>query len=126
MMSKPEASGVRKLINSTRYSFQGFRSAWCNEEAFRLECVLFLILSPIAFFIGESLAHTLLLLLSLALVILAEVINTALESVVDRIGEERHPLAGQAKDLGSAAVFVTLSIVAMVWLPSLWRFANRS
>ena len=125
MMSKPEASGLRKLINSTRYSFQGFKSAWRYEEAFRLECVLFLLLAPLACFIAESLTHCLLLLLSLSLVILAEVINTALESVVDRIGAERHPLAGQAKDLGSAAVFVTLSIVAMVWLPSLWQFAHR-
>ena len=125
MMSKPVASGLRKLVNSTRYSFRGFKSAWRYEEAFRLECFLFLLLAPLACFIAESLPHCLLLLLSLSLVILAEVINTALESVVDRIGAEHHPLAGQAKDLGSAAVFVTLSIVAMVWLPSLWQFAHR-
>lgn len=122
MMSKPQASGLRKLLNSTRYSFQGFASAWRNEEAFRLECGLFVLLAPLALLIGENLTHTLLLLLSLSLVILAEVINTALESVVDRISQDHHPLAGQAKDLGSAAVFVTLSIVAMVWLPSLWRY----
>ena len=121
-MSKPQASGLRKLVNSTRYSFQGFAAAWRNEEAFRLECVLFILLTPLALLVGEGLTHKLLLLLSLALVLLAEVINTALESVVDRVGEEHHPLAGQAKDLGSAAVFVTLSIVAMVWLPSLWLF----
>ena len=121
-MTKPQASGLRKLVNSTRYSFQGIVAAWRNEEAFRLECVLFVLLAPLALLVGENLTHKLLLLLSLALVLLAELINTALESVVDRVGEEHHPLAGQAKDLGSAAVFVTLSIVAMVWLPSLWIF----
>ena len=78
-MTKPQASGLRKLVNSTRYSFQGIVAAWRNEEAFRLECVLFVLLAPLALLVGENLTHKLLLLLSLALVLLAELINTALE-----------------------------------------------
>lgn len=121
-MSKPDASGIRKLVNSTRYSWQGFKSAWLHEEAFRIECLLAAIMAPSALVIGQNLTHTLLLLVCLALVLLAEVINTALESVVDRISTGPHPLEGQAKDLGSAAVFVTLMITLVVWVPSLWQF----
>jgi len=122
MMTKPGGTGIRKLINSTRYSWWGVRSAWKNEEAFRLECCLAAVMIPLSFVIGENLTHSLLMMISVTLVILAEIINTALESVVDRISSEQHPLAGQAKDLGSAAVFLSLLVAATVWLLSLWQF----
>lgn len=122
MMTKPGGTGARKLLDSTRYSWWGVRSAWKNEEAFRLECCLALVMIPLSFFIGENLTHSLLMMMSVTLVLLAEIINTALESVVDRIGSEPHPLAGQAKDLGSAAVFLSLMVAAVVWLSSLWQF----
>ena len=122
MMQKPDATGFRKLVNSTRYSWWGFKSAWKNEEAFRHEVRLAAVMMPLAFLIGEDHTHSLLLLLSVGLVLLAEIINSALESVVDRIGTEHHPLAGQAKDLGSAAVLLSLLIAGVVWLSSIYRF----
>lgn len=121
-MSKPSATGFRKLANSTRYSWLGFRSAWRYEEAFRHEVRLAVVMAPFAFVIGEDHTHSLLLLLSIGLVLLAEIINTAVESVVDRIGAEPHPLAGQAKDLGSSAVFLSLSIAGIVWISSIYRY----
>lgn len=121
-MAKPGKKGVSRLMAATGHSMNGFREAWRNEEAFRLEATLALAFVPLAFFVGESLAHKLLLLIVCALVILAELINTALETVVDRIGQERHPLSGQAKDLGSAIVFVTLMLFLATWVPSLWHW----
>ena len=73
---------------------------------------------------GQTLTHQLLLVTVCGLVILAELINTAIESVVDRIGPEHHPLSGQAKDLGSAIVLVTLILFLVIWVPSLWQFAR--
>ena len=122
MMSKPDASGVRKLINSTIYSWRGLKAAWQQEEAFRLELCLALVFLPLAFYVGDGLVHQLLLALMCGLVVLAELINTAIESVVDRIGSEPHPLSGQAKDLGSALVLVTLGLFWVIWGPSLWYF----
>ena len=75
-----------------------------------------------ALLVGESRVHRLLLLVVCALVILAELVNTAIETIVDRIGAERHPLSGQAKDLGSAIVFVTLMLFLAAWVPSLWHW----
>lgn len=122
MMHKPDATGLKKLVNSTRYSWWGLKSAWKHEEAFRLEVCLALVMVPMAFYIGENHTHSLLLVLSVGLVLFAETINTALESVVDRIGAEHHPLAGQAKDLGSSAVFISLMIAGIIWISSIWRF----
>ncbi len=122
MMSKPGATGLKKLVDSTRYSWWGFQSAWKHEEAFRHEVRLAVIMTPLAFIIGVDHTHSLLLLLSVGLVLLAEIINTALESVVDRIGVEHHPLAGQAKDLGSSAVFLSLMIAGIIWISSIYRF----
>jgi diacylglycerol kinase (ATP) len=121
-MNKPGLSGVRKLVASTHYSWLGLRAAWRNEEAFRLECMLAMGLVPLAFVIGEGLPHKLILVLPVVLVPLVELLNSALESVVDRVGTEQHPLSGQAKDLGSAAVFVTLVLFWLIWAPSLWHF----
>ena len=122
MMTKPDATGVKKLINSTIYSWRGLRAAWRNEEAFRLELCLALIFLPLSYVVGDSLTHQLLLVLVCVLVVLAELINTAIESVVDRIGPEIHPLSGQAKDLGSAIVLITLGLFWLLWAPSLWHY----
>jgi diacylglycerol kinase (ATP) len=119
-MAKPGKKGLSRLVAATQHSMNGFREAWRNEEAFRQEATLALAFVPLAFFVGSSLVHTLLLLIVCALVILAELINTAIETVVDRISPERHPLSGQAKDLGSAIVFVTLMLFLATWVPSLW------
>lgn len=122
MMSKPGKSGLARLLAATRYSWQGFKAAWLHEEAFRLEASLALAFVPLAFIIGQTLSHQIALVMTCGLVILAEVINTAIESIVDRIGTERDPLSGQAKDLGSAAVFVTLGLFLLVWAVSFWHY----
>ena len=121
-MTKPGRKGLTRLVDATRYSWQGFKAAWLHEEAFRMEATLALAFVPLAFFIGQTPAHQIALVITCGLVILAEVINTAIESIVDRIGPEHDPLSGQAKDLGSAAVFVTLSLFLLVWLMSLWHY----
>nr|WP_156853512.1 MULTISPECIES: diacylglycerol kinase [Aeromonas] len=94
---------------------KGLRSAWINEAAFRQELMLILLLMPLAFWIGDSLNQILLLIIISWLVVIVEVLNSAVEAVVDRIGPEHHELSGRAKDLGSAAVFIALALNALVW-----------
>ncbi|TFF73132.1 diacylglycerol kinase [Aeromonas taiwanensis] len=114
-MAKPGATGITRIINATGYSMKGLKSAWVNEAAFRQELVLILLLMPLAFWIGDSLNEILLLVCISWLVVIVEVINSAVEAVVDRIGSEHHELSGRAKDLGSAAVFIALALNALVW-----------
>ncbi len=114
-MAKPGATGITRIINATGYSMKGLKSAWVNEAAFRQELVLILLLMPLAFWIGDSLNEILLLVCISWLVVIVEVLNSAVEAVVDRIGSEHHELSGRAKDLGSAAVFIALALNALVW-----------
>ena len=114
-MAKPGATGVTRIINATGYSMKGLKSAWINEAAFRQELVLVLALMPLAGWLGESLYEILLLICISWLVVIVEVLNSAIEAVVDRIGSEHHELSGRAKDLGSAAVFIALALNALVW-----------
>lgn len=125
-MNKPRLTGIPKLIAATRYSWLGLCAAWREEEAFRLELILAVVLVPLAFYIGEGRAHQLVLVISCGLVLLAELMNSAIETVVDRIGPQQHELSGRAKDLGSAAVFLTLMLFLVLWLPSIWDFYQRS
>ncbi|ULH03727.1 diacylglycerol kinase [Aeromonas caviae] len=114
-MAKPGATGITRIINATGYSMKGLKSAWINEAAFRQELLLILLLMPLAFWIGDSLNEILLLVCISWLVVIVEVLNSAVEAVVDRIGSEYHELSGRAKDLGSAAVFIALALNALVW-----------
>ena len=114
-MAKPGATGVTRIINATGYSMKGLKSAWVNEAAFRQELVLVLALMPLAGWLGDSLNEILLLICISWLVVIVEVLNSAVEAVVDRIGSEHHELSGRAKDLGSAAVFIALALNALVW-----------
>lgn len=114
-MAKPGATGITRIINATGYSMKGLKSAWINEAAFRQELLLILLLMPLAFWIGDSLNEILLLVCISWLVVIVEVLNSAIEAVVDRIGSEHHELSGRAKDLGSAAVFIALALNALVW-----------
>ena len=114
-MAKPGATGVTRIINATGYSMKGLKSAWINEAAFRQELVLVLALMPLAGWLGDSLNEILLLICISWLVVIVEVLNSAIEAVVDRIGSEHHELSGRAKDLGSAAVFIALALNALVW-----------
>lgn len=121
-MTKPGRRGAARLVAATRYSWKGFKAAWLHEEAFRMETTLALAFVPLAFIVGQTPGHQVALVITCGLVILAEVINTAIETIVDRIGPEHDPLSGQAKDLGSAAVFVTLGLFLLVWTVSVWHY----
>ena len=114
-MAKPGNTGFSRIVKATGYSWQGFKAAWQYESAFRQESLLCLVLTPIAFVVGKGVTEIALLILVLGMVLITELINSAIEAIVDRISDEHHPLAGRAKDLGSAAVFVSLTIVVLVW-----------
>ncbi len=114
-MAKPGATGVTRIINATGYSIKWLKSAWINEAAFRQELMLILLLMPLAFWLGDSLNQILLLVVISWLVVIVEILNSAIEAVVDRVGSEHHELSGRAKDLGSAAVFIALALNALVW-----------
>ncbi|RDE25023.1 diacylglycerol kinase [Motiliproteus coralliicola] len=114
-MSKPGRSGLSRIYHAAIYSWQGFRAAWKHEAAFRQELILTIILLPIGYWIAADAAELALLYLPVGLVLLMELMNSAIEAVVDRVGEERHPLSGRAKDIGSAAVFLALVLLAVIW-----------
>jgi diacylglycerol kinase (ATP) len=114
-MNKPGNTGLRRVINATFFSLAGLRTAWRSEAAFRQECVLALVLTPLAFWLGETAVERALLIGSCLLVLIVELLNTAVEYVVDRVGTDHHQLSGHAKDLGSAAVFVSLLLTGVVW-----------
>ena len=123
-MGKPGNTGIRRILRATQYSAQGLSQAWRNEAAFRQEIVLLLLAIPAGLWLGRTPFEKLLLIGSCALVLVVELLNSAIESTVDRFGEERHELAGRAKDMGSAAVLVILVIVAAIWATVAWqRFA---
>ena len=123
-MPKPGATGLRRIVDAAGYSMKGFRAAWRNESAFRQEATLAALLVPCAFLLGRTAAETGLLLATLGVVLIAELLNSAIEAVVDRTGEQFDVLAGRAKDMGSAAVFVALVLVPVVWGCVAWdRFA---
>lgn len=107
---------LRRVWRAAGYSFAGLRAALANEAAFRQEMALFVILAPLGFWLGRNSVERSLLVGSLVLVIIVELLNSALEAVVNRIGEESHVLSGRAKDIGSAAVFVALVLVVIVWV----------
>ncbi len=120
-MGKPGNSGIRRIINATRYSAQGLIHAWRYESAFRQEIGLTIVLVPIALWLGREPFEQLLLIASCVLVIIVELLNSAIEAAVDRVGEEDHELAGRAKDMGSAAVFVSLLLVLATWGTVAWQ-----
>ncbi len=117
MAMKARCSGVLRVLRATGYSFAGLSAAWRHEAAFREELLLSLVLVPMAFWLGDSHLERVALIGCLALVLVVELLNSAIEAVVDDIhGEQQHPLAGRAKDMASAAVFVSLCLAGFVWL----------
>lgn len=114
-MGKPENTGVRRIIRATRFSAQGLAQAWRHEAAFRQELVLAIIMVPAALWLGQSTLERALLIAVLLLVLIVELLNSAIEAAIDRHGDEHHVLSGQAKDMGSAAVFISLVVVLLVW-----------
>jgi len=125
-MAKPGNTGFRRVVNATFYSFAGLRTAWRTEAAFRQECVGVVVLVPVALWLGQSAVQRSLLLSSCVLVLIVELVNTAIEFVVDRVGTDHHELSGRAKDLGSAAVFTSIALAMLVWGLIAWeRFGPR-
>ncbi|RIY36049.1 diacylglycerol kinase [Psittacicella gerlachiana] len=108
-------TGFTHFLKAFGYSCKGFKSAWQTEAAIRQEVILALVLIPLGAYLGDTGVEKALLIASILLVILCELLNSALEAVVDRISEDYHPLAGKAKDLGSACVFVAIVIALVVW-----------
>ena len=108
-------TGLTRVRNAFFYSMAGFSAAYKNEDAFRQEVLLSLILIPLAFFLPVSGIGRAIMIGSILLVLMIELLNSAIEATVDRISIEHHSLAKQAKDIGSAAVFVALANVAIVW-----------
>ena len=120
---KPGYTGLKRIIRATGFSLVGLRIAWRHESAFRQECVLALVLVPSALWLAETWTQAALLIAATGLVLVVELLNSAIEAVVDRLGDEWHELAGRAKDMGSAAVFVSLMLLAATWaLVALDRF----
>jgi len=108
--------GFARLRAATVYSVEGLRACFASEEAFRLEIMLAVVLTPLAFWLGDSPAERGRLLVAIVLVLLVELLNSAIEAVVDRIGLEYHALSKKAKDIGSAAVFISLVAFVVLWV----------
>ena len=107
--------GLKRLWLATGHSLRGLRLSYSSEAAFRQEVWLAVVLLPLAFFLGESAVERAMLAGSVLVLLIVELLNTEIEVVVDRIGLERHALSGFAKDAGSAAVMLTLALVALTW-----------
>jgi diacylglycerol kinase (ATP) len=120
-VAKPGNTGLRRILNATSFSLAGLTAAWRTEAAFRQELLLAIVLVPAGLWLGRSAVERALLVGSCLLALAVELLNSALEAAVDRIGLEPHPLSGRAKDLGSAAVFVSLVLVLVVWSLIAWE-----
>ena len=118
---KPGKTGITRILDATGYSMSGIRAAWKNEAAFRQEVVGGLVMLLLSFFIAADPLQWLLLVFPLLILLIVELINSALESVVDRIGPEKHELSGRTKDMGSAAVFFSLVLVVVSWAAIIWH-----
>lgn len=108
-------TGVRRVMNAFGYSMAGFKAAFVSEDAFRQEVFLAVVLIPLAVYLGHGPVEQALLIVSVLLVLIVELLNSAIEAAVDHTSTDHHPLAKQAKDIGSAAVFIALMVVVVVW-----------
>lgn len=117
---KPGKTGVARIIDATQYSMKGLRAAWRFEAAFRQEVLLLLVLLPVLVIAELELSERLQLLMSLLGLLITELLNSAIEAVVDRIGPDFHELSGRAKDIASAAVFIAICQFIVVWVAVLW------
>jgi diacylglycerol kinase (ATP) len=107
--------GIKRIIRATGFSLNGLTLAFRNEAAFRQELVLMAVALPLALWLDVSHIERILLILGLFIVLIVELLNSAIEAVVDRVGDEIHPLSGQAKDIASAAVMLSLILCATIW-----------
>ncbi|KEQ16575.1 diacylglycerol kinase [Endozoicomonas numazuensis] len=119
---KPGKTGFTRILYASMYSIKGFRAAWKNEAAFRQEIILLIIGFGIASYLPLNRFEMLALIGSLIIIIITELLNSAIEAVVDRTGSDWNELSGRAKDMGSAAVMSALILAALTWLTVLYRF----
>lgn len=117
-------TGFNRVWHATGYSLAGLRAGW-GQAAFRLEACLSFVMVPLAFFVGGSWVEVALLAGAVLLVLIVELLNTAVEAAIDRIGPEWHVLSKRAKDMGSAAVFLSLLLAGGTWLAGLYQFFVR-
>lgn len=115
MTGQKQAGGIVRIWNAALYSLAGIQAAWKHEAAFRQELILCVFLFPTAFWLGTTAAERAILIGSCMLVLVTELLNSAVESAIDRIGADRHTLSERAKDMGSAAVFLSLWTVVICW-----------
>jgi len=114
--SRPDKmTGPARLARAFGSTWRGFAAAWREEEAFRQECLLALLIVPLGLWLGQSGLERAMLVGPMFIVLAIELLNSAVEATVDRIGAERHPLSGIAKELGSAAVFVAFALLGLTW-----------
>ena len=118
---KRDSNELKRVVAATGYSLNGIRACWQNEAAFRADVIISVILLILSFFLAETIVQWILLVSPLVLIVIVELLNSAIESVVDRIGAEFHDLSGRAKDMGSAAVFFCWVVIGMAWLPIAWQ-----
>ncbi|MCD8496942.1 MAG: diacylglycerol kinase [Alphaproteobacteria bacterium] len=115
-MSAPENNtGVRRIFNAFFFSMHGLKACFRTEEAFRQEVYLAAVMIPAAFWVGSNITETVLLISAVAFVLIVEMLNTAVERAIDRISFEKHELSKEAKDMGSAAVFMALVLAGFIW-----------
>ncbi|CAA6808732.1 MAG: Diacylglycerol kinase (EC [uncultured Thiotrichaceae bacterium] len=114
-MANSDNKGVARLLKAAQFSWQGFRAAYKHEEAFKQEVLILLIAVPLALWLGDDGVEKALMIGSLLLLLIVELLNSAIESAIDRIGTERHELSGRAKDMGSAAVLLATINAILVW-----------
>lgn len=111
-----KTTGLKRIINAMGYSWSGIKSAFRHEAAFRQEILLGIVLCPLGLWLGETAVERVLLIATMLLVLIVELLNSAIEAVVDRFGGEWDELSGRAKDLGSAAVMLSLILLSVTWL----------
>ncbi|MEM6587412.1 MAG: diacylglycerol kinase [Pseudomonadota bacterium] len=120
-MGNQPLRGWARLAAAYRNSKAGFRDAWTGEEAFRQEIVALALSVPAAWVLADTLFQAAVLIASVLLIVIVEVLNSAIESVVDRIGPERHDLSRKAKDMGSLAVLLAACLAGIIWLAAIWQ-----
>jgi len=122
---KPGKTGLARIVDATGYSLKGLRACYRGEAAFRQELLLVVVLAPLSFWVAGSVVEWILLVSSLLLLLIVELLNSAVETAIDRIGDEKHVLSGRAKDMGSAAVLLSLLLIAITWLPLTWQYLRE-
>ena len=115
-MTKPTVLSLRRIWNALWYSIAGFKACFIHEQAFRQEIYAAVPLLPLGLWLGQDGTERALLVGSLLLVLIVELLNSAIEALVDRVGTEHHELSGRTKDIASAAVFLTISLAVLVWV----------